>query len=211
MNRREFSTLSAASIATLAAPLAMAQQAAAVPFLRLAQRQPTLDANRIEVLEFFAYTCSHCFAFEPALDAWSRKLPADVLFRRIPVAFREVPFVLHQKLYFTLEAMGLVDALHRKVFVAIHVDRNMLDSPEKVIEFAVKNGVDKAKFTDLLNSFGVATKARQAAALSVGYKIDGTPALGVNGEFLTSGTLSGGNEAALGTVDQLVAQIRKRK
>ena len=211
MNRREFSTLSAASIATLAAPLAMAQQAAAVPYLRLAQRQPTLDANRIEVVEFFAYTCSHCFAFEPALDAWSRKLPADVLFRRVPVAFREVPFVLHQKLFFTLEAMGLVDTLHRKVFTAIHVDRNMLDSPEKVIEFAIKNGVDKAKFTDLLNSFGVATKARQAAALSVGYKIDGTPALGVNGEFLTSGTLSGGNEAALGTVDQLVAQIRKRK
>ncbi len=211
MNRREFSTLGAASLAALAAPLVMAQPAAAVPYVRLAQRQPTLDANRIEVLEFFAYTCSHCFAFEPALDAWSRKLPADVLFRRIPVAFREVPFVLHQKLFFTLEAMGLVDALHRKVFVAIHVDRNMLDSPEKVIEFAVKNGVDKAKFTDLLNSFGVATKARQAAALSVGYKIDGTPALGVNGEFLTSGTLSGGNEAALGTVDQLVAQIRKRK
>lgn len=211
MNRREFSTLGAASMATLAAPLAMAQQAAAVPYVRLAQRQPTLDANRIEVLEFFAYTCSHCFAFEPALEAWSRKLPADVLFRRIPVAFREVPFVLHQKLFFTLEAMGLIDTLHRKVFVAIHVDRNMLDSPEKVIEFAVKNGVDKAKFTDLLNSFGVATKARQAAALSAGYKIDGTPALGVNGEFLTSGTLSGGNEAALGTVDQLVAQIRKRK
>lgn len=211
MNRREFSTLAAASMATLAAPLVWAQAAGATNYLRLAQRQPTLDASRIEVLEFFAYTCPHCFAFEPALDAWSRKQPADVLFRRIPVAFREVPFVLHQKLYFTLETMGLVDALHRKVFAAIHVERNMLDSPEKILDFAVKNGVDKAKFADVLNSFGVATKARQAAALSVGYKIDGTPALGVNGEFLTSGSLSGGNEAALGTVDQLVAQIRKRK
>ena len=211
MNRREFSSLGAASLATLAAPHARAQAAAGTNYLRLSQRQPTLDANRIEVLEFFAYTCPHCFAFEPALEAWSRKQPADVLLRRMPVAFREVPFVLHQKLYFTLESMGLVDSLHRKVFTAIHVDRNPLDSPEKVLDFAVKNGVDKAKFADVLNSFGVATKARQAAALSVGYKIDGTPALGVNGEFLTSGTLSGGNEAALGTVDQLVAQIRQRK
>ena len=211
MNRREFSTLGAASLATLAAPHAWAQGPAGANYLRLSQRQPTLDANRIEVLEFFAYTCPHCFAFEPALEAWSRKQPADVLLRRMPVAFREVPFVLHQKLYFTLESMGLVDSLHRKVFTAIHVDRNPLDSPEKVLDFAVKNGVDKAKFADVLNSFGVATKARQAAALSVGYKIDGTPALGVNGEFLTSGTLSGGNEAALGTVDQLVAQIRQRK
>jgi len=211
MNRREFSTLGAASMAALTALPVAAQPAASVPYLRLAQRQPTVDANRIEVLEFFAYTCPHCFAFQPALEVWSRRQPADVLFRRIPVAFREVPFVLHQKLYFTLETMGLVDTLHRKVFAAIHVERNMLDSPEKVLDFAVKNGVDKAKFADVLNSFGVATKARQAAALSVGYKIDGTPALGVNGEFLTSGTLSGGNEAALGTVDQLVAQIRKRK
>ena len=211
MNRREFSSLGAASLATLAAPHAWAQGPAGANYLRLSQRQPTLDANRIEVLEFFAYTCPHCFAFEPALEAWSRKQPADVLLRRMPVAFREVPFVLHQKLYFTLESMGLVDSLHRKVFTAIHVDRNPLDSPEKVLDFAVKNGVDKAKFADVLNSFGVATKARQAAALSVGYKIDGTPALGVNGEFLTSGTLSGGNEAALGTVDQLVAQIRQRK
>lgn len=211
MNRREFSSLGAASLATLAAPHAWAQGPAGANYLRLSQRQPTLDANRIEVLEFFAYTCPHCFAFEPALEAWSRKQPADVLLRRMPVAFREVPFVLHQKLYFTLESMGLVDSLHRKVFTAIHVDRNPLDSPEKVLDFAVKNGVDKAKFADVLNSFGVATKARQAAALSVGYKIDGTPALGVNGEFLTSGTLSGGNEAALGTVDQLIAQIRQRK
>lgn len=210
MNRREFSTLGAASMAALTVLPAAAQPATSVPYLRLAQRQPTLDAKRIEVLEFFAYTCPHCFAFQPALEAWSRKQPADVLFRRMPVAFREVPFVLHQKLYFTLETMGLVDTLHRKVFAAIHVERNMLDSPEKVLDFAVKNGVDKTKFADVLNSFGVATKARQAAALSVGYKIDGTPALGVNGEFLTSGTLSGGNEAALGTVDQLVAQIRKR-
>lgn len=211
MNRREFSTLGAASMAALTALPVAAQPAASVPYLRLAQRQPTVDANRIEVLEFFAYTCPHCFAFQPALEVWSRRQPADVLFRRIPVAFREVPFVLHQKLYFTLETMGLVETLHRKVFAAIHVERNMLDSPEKVLDFAVKNGIDKAKFADVLNSFGVATKARQAAALSVGYKIDGTPALGVNGEFLTSGTLSGGNEAALGTVDQLVAQIRKRK
>jgi protein dithiol oxidoreductase (disulfide-forming) len=211
MNRREFSTLGAASLAVLGAPVAWAQPTAGANYVRLSQRQPTVDANRIEVVEFFWYGCPHCFSFEPALDAWARRQPADVLFRRIPVAFREVPFVIHQKLYFSLETLGLVDSLHRKVFSAIHVDRNMLDSQDKILDFAVKNGVDRAKFADTLNSFGVATKARQAGALAAGYKIDGTPALGVNGQFYTSGTLAGGNEASLAVVDQLVAQIRKTK
>jgi protein dithiol oxidoreductase (disulfide-forming) len=211
MNRREFSTLGAASLAALGTPVAWAQPTAGANYVRLSQKQPTVDANRIEVVEFFWYGCPHCFSFEPALDAWARRQPADVLFRRIPVAFREVPFVIHQKLYFSLETLGLVDSLHRKVFSAIHVDRNMLDSQDKILDFAVKNGVDRAKFADTLNSFGVATKARQAGALAAGYKIDGTPALGVNGQFYTSGTLAGGNEASLAVVDQLVAQIRKTK
>jgi thiol:disulfide interchange protein DsbA len=211
MNRREFSTLGAASLAALGAPVAWAQPTAGANYVRLAQRQPTLDAKRIEVVEFFWYGCPHCFQFEPALDAWARRQPADVLFRRIPVAFREVPFVLHQKLYFSLEALGLVDSLHRKVFAAIHIDRNMLDSPEKILDFVAKNGIDRAKFSDALNSFGVATKARQAAALSAGYKIDGTPALGINGQYYTSGTMAGGNEASLAVADQLITQIRKSK
>jgi protein dithiol oxidoreductase (disulfide-forming) len=129
MNRREFSTLGAAAIAALGTNLAFAQPVAGTNFLKLSQPQPTLDANKIEVLEFFSYSCPHCFAFEPAIDAWSRKLPADVLFRRMPVAFREVPFVLHQKLYFAIETLGLIDTLHRKVFAAIHVERNPLDTP----------------------------------------------------------------------------------
>ncbi|RZU01226.1 thiol:disulfide interchange protein DsbA/DsbL [Rivibacter subsaxonicus] len=211
MNRREFSTLGAATIAALGTNLAVAQPVAGTNFLKLSQPQPTLDANKIEVLEFFSYSCPHCFAFEPAIDTWSRKLPADVLFRRMPVAFREVPFVLHQKLYFAIETLGLVDTLHRKVFAAIHVERNPLDTPEKVLDFVAKNGVDRAKFADVMNSFGVATKARQASTLTAGYKVDGTPAMGINGRFYTSGTLAGGNEASLAVTDYLVAQIRKTK
>lgn len=213
MNRRDFTTLSASATlgAALFPTLAQAQAALAEgrDYVKLPQRQPTQDPKKIEVVEFFWYGCPHCHAFEPALEAWLKKLPSDVNFRRLPVAFREVPFVLHQKLYFAIEAMGLVEPLHRKVFTAMHIERNRLDSPEAVGEFVAKNGVDKAKFIEVMNSFAVSGKAKQAAALSAGYKIDGTPALGINGSFYTSGSLVGSNERALAVTDQLIAQIRK--
>jgi thiol:disulfide interchange protein DsbA len=218
MNRREFTTLAAGAALTTAfgGSLLLPQLAGAQGgpvegqhYVKLSQRQPTQDPSKIEVVEFFWYGCPHCHAFEPQLEGWVKKLPADVNFRRLPVAFREVPFVLHQKLYFALEAMGLVDQLHRKVFNAMHVERNPLDKPETIGEFVAKNGVDKAKFLDTMNSFAVATKAKQAAALSAGYKIDGTPAIGINGRYYTSGSLAGNNDRALAVTEFLIAQSRK--
>ena len=94
-----------------------------------------------------------------ALEAWAKKLPADVAFRRVPVAFRDEPFVAHQKIFYALEAMGQVEAMHRKVFYAIHNDRARLDKAADITAFMVKNGLDGAKFTQLFESFSVQTKA----------------------------------------------------
>lgn len=213
MNRRDFTTLSfGTALAGLSLPAGVWAQGVPVEgrqYVKVSPRQPTLDPKKIDVVEFFWYGCPHCFHFEPALDAWQRKLPADVAFRRMPVAFRPAPFVLHQQLYFAIETMGLVETLHRKVFYAMHVEKNPLDSFESIGEFVAKNGVDKVKFIEVMNSFGVQTKARQAAALSAGYRIDGTPALGIDGRFFTSGSLVGSNEGALAVADFLIAQTRK--
>lgn len=212
MNRRDFTTLSLAAVGALGLPAIASAQGGPVEgrhYVKLSQKQPTQDPKKIEVIEFFWYGCPHCHAFEPMLDAWVKKLPPDVNFRRMPVAFRETPFVLHQKLYFAIEGLGLVEQLHRKVFNAMHVERNPLNTPEMIGDFVAKHGVDKAKFLDTMNSFSVATKAKQAATLSAGYKIDGTPAIGINGSYYTSGTLAGSNEVALSVTDYLVAQARK--
>jgi thiol:disulfide interchange protein DsbA len=217
MHRRQFTRLTTSLVAgsalspVLWPTLSHAQGGPieGVNYVKLSQRQPTQDPKKVEVVEFFWYGCPHCHSFEPLLDAWARKLPADVNFRRLPVAFREVPFVLHQKLYFAIETLGLIDTLHRKVFNAIHVERLTLNTPEAIGDFVEKNGVDKAKFLDVMNSFSVATKAKQAASLSAGYKIDGTPALGINGSYFTSGSMAGGNDRALAVADYLIAQARK--
>ena len=220
MKRREFSTqllctgLAASGLAqaaTGAAPAAAAiAPIAGKQYQQLSQPVPTSSVGKIEVIEFFWYGCPHCNAFEPVLDAWSRHLESDVVFRRVPIAFREEPYVAHQKIFFALEALGQVEAMHRKVFAAIHVERNPLDKPEAIAAFMVKNGLDKTKFLDAYNSFSTQTKTRQAKQLSESYKLDGVPAIGVQGRFLTSPSMADGAEPALAVAEWLVQKVRHK-
>jgi thiol:disulfide interchange protein DsbA len=133
-----------------------------------------------------------------------------VFFRRVPVAFRENPLGLHQRLYFAVEAMGLIPALHAKIFHAIHEEGLKLDKPELIADYIAKQGVDKAKFMGVFDSFAVQTKSKQARSLAEAYKIDGVPTLGINGQFYTSVSLNGTPEKTLAVVDALVARSRKR-
>jgi len=213
MHRREFSAALLGAGALAAGLPAAAQNAGPVEgthYVKLAQPLPvTAPAGKVEVIEFFWYGCPHCNAFEPALEAWVRKLPPDVAFRRVPVAFRDEPFGAHQRIFFALEALGQVEAMHRKVFFAIHNERAKLDNPAEIQAFMVKNKLDGAKFMDLYNSFGVQTKARQAKQLSEAYKIDGVPSLGIHGRYFTSGTLAGSPERSLAVTDFLIERSRK--
>ena len=219
MKRRDFSTGLASlglGASTLIGPLvarAAESQAPAPPkapsdseYVRLSQPL-SVEKGKIEVVEFFWYGCPPCFAFEPALDAWQKKLPSDVAFRRVPVAFRE-SYAIHQRLFYAIEAMGKVEELHRKAFYAIHVDKQRLNTDDTVIAWAASQGLDKAKFTETYNSFNVATKVRKATQLQDAYKLAGVPAIGVNGRYYTDGTLAQNMNRALTVTDQLIAEQR---
>lgn len=212
MHRREFSTalLGASALAVGLPAAAQGGPVEGTHYVRLGQPLAvTAPAGKVEVVEFFWYGCPHCNVFEPMLEAWTKKLPADVSFRRVPVAFRDEPFGTHQRIYYALETMNQVEAMHRKVFYAIHNDRQKLDKPAEIAAFMTKNGVDGAKFVEVMNSFGVQTKARQAKQLAEAYKIDGVPALGVQGRFYTSGSLAGSPEQSLRVTDFLIERSRK--
>ena len=215
MNRRDFSAqlivagLGAAGASLMAPARAQGGPVEGKHYVRLSQPLPAPAGGKIEVIEFFWYGCPHCNAFEPALDAWQKKLPADVAFRRVPVAFRDEPYTTHQRIFYALEALGKVEAMHRKVFYAIHSDRQRLDKAPDIAAFMAKNGIDAPKFLEVFNSFSVQTKARQANQLAAAYKIDGVPAIGVQGRYFTSGSLAGTNEAALGVADFLIQRVRK--
>lgn len=215
MKRREFSsrlislTAGASALVSAARALAQGEPVEGTSYVKLSQPIPMAAGGKIEVVEFFWYGCPHCSIFEPTLAAWQKKLPADVSFRRAPVVFREEPFTTHQKLYYSLEAMDLVDAMQRKVFHAIQVDQAKLDKLPDILTFMAKNGVDTAKFTDAFNSFSVQTKARQAKQLAEAYRIDGVPTLGIHGRYYTSPSLAGSPEKALSVADYLIQRSRK--
>jgi thiol:disulfide interchange protein DsbA len=214
MNRREFSVAAACTVAlaSLGLPgsvLAQARKPDEGEYLTLDKRIPVeAPAGKIEVIEFFWYSCPHCNAFEPKLVSWIKKLPADVSVRRVPVAFRD-DFVPQQRLYYTLEAMGKLEELHGKVFTTIHTDKQMIDKEASILAWAEKNGLDRAKFVELYNSFSVQTKARRATQLQDAYKVQGVPAIGIAGRFYTDGTLAGNMDRALQVTDYLVAELRK--
>lgn len=210
MNRTRRTLLAVIAAAAAPVPAALrAQPGGDAGYSVLSNPLPVENPSKIEVAEFFWYGCPHCFEFEPMLEAWIKTLPADVAFRRVPVAFRDEPFTAHQKIFYALDAMGLVDSMQMKVFNAIHRERKHMDKPAEIAEFMQKNGVDSAKFMDIYNSFAVQTKTRQARALAEAYKIDGVPALGIGGRYYTSGSLAGSLRGSLQVADFLIQKSRK--
>ncbi|HSW16188.1 MAG TPA: thiol:disulfide interchange protein DsbA/DsbL [Ramlibacter sp.] len=175
-------------------------------------RPAPVDApqGKIELVEFFWYSCPHCNAFEPVLQEWSKKLPSDVVLRRIPVAFRD-DFVPQQRLFYTLEALGKVDELHAKVFQAIHAERQPLVREEPILAWAQKQGLDRAKFQEVFNSFAVSAKTKRAVQMQDAYSVEGVPALGVAGRFYTDGSVAGTMQRAVQVAEHLIAEIRKSR
>ena len=215
MNRREFSARVAgagAALGTLAlATPAWSQSgepAEGTEFTRVNPPVAPQSAPKIEVLEFFSYACPHCSAFEPVLEAWASRLPADVVLKRVPVAFL-MNAENFQRTYFALETLGLVSTMQRKVFTAVHVDRLRLEKAADIAALVAKNGGDEKKFLDAFNSFSVATSVSRAKKLGADYKIDGVPTLAINGRFLTSPSQAGSSERALAVADALIQKARK--
>ncbi|NMM14405.1 MAG: thiol:disulfide interchange protein DsbA/DsbL [Rhodoferax sp.] len=212
MKRRDFSLVCSAlaGAAFIQSPaLAQVKPPVAGTDYLLVEKRAAVEApaGKIEVVEFFWYSCPHCNVFEPTFDAWRKRAPKDLVVRRVPVAFQD-SFVPQQRLFYALEAMGLVDKLHSKVFAAIHVEKQNLSQGDAIADWVAKQGVDKAKFLEQYNSFSVSTKVARGTQLQNAYKVEGVPSLGVAGRFYTDGTLAKSLDRALAIVEFLAAQIR---
>jgi len=215
MKRRDFS-LAAASIGVapfVAGTAAQAQTAfkAGTDYALLKKPAPVdAPAGKVEVIEFFSYNCPHCAQFEPTLEAWIKKLPPHVAFRRVPVAFVGNDVETKQRLYYTLEALGKVDDFQLKIFEAIHQQRQALFGDAAVLDWATKQpGLDGAKFAEMFKSFSVAGKVKRATQLQNDYQVGGVPALGVAGRYYVDGELAHSLERALQITDFLVGEARK--
>jgi thiol:disulfide interchange protein DsbA len=215
MNRREFSlhlagAAGVAALAGLGLPLTAFAQGAPVEGKDYNKLKTPINLPRtgkVEVIEFFWYGCPHCFAFEGTLEPWVAKLPADVHFRRVPVQFDALKEI-HQQVYYTWDALGLVDAMHTKTFNRFHLEHKPINREEDMLAFAKESGLDVAKVKQAWESFSVRTKLGQAKQLADDYGVDGVPMVGIHGRYTTSPSM-GGPKECLVTTDALVAQLRK--
>jgi thiol:disulfide interchange protein DsbA len=170
---------------------------------------PTTSAEgKVEVVEFFWYGCPHCYQMEPQLEAWLESKPENVSFVRVPAPLNN-KWTVHAQFYYAAEILGLTEKLHLPLFEAMHVKKRRLFDRDSLIDFAVEQGVDKQKFIDALDSFGVYVKVQNARKLGQRYQLDGVPAIGINGKYKTSGSLAGSYDKMFEIVSQLVAEESK--
>lgn len=180
----------AALIAAVLASAGAALASPAVPrngaeYQTLATPMPVAPAGKkVEVIEFFMYHCPACHALEPALAAWVKKQGDAINFRRIHMPHMQNDPEAH--LFLALEALQLGVTLHDQVLHTWHVERQRLRTDDDNLAWAVKQGIDKQKFLDAYNSFGVTTRLRNLEKLMNSYHVDSTPTLVINGRYLTS-------------------------
>ena len=206
MNKSRRTLLTAIALSPLAAHAQPAGEGAA--YTTLKNDLPLETAGKIEIAEFFWYGCIHCYNLEPLLEKWVPKLPADTLFRRIPAVFNE-RWAHDAAIFYAFEALGTLDKLHRPFFDAIHKDQLKTDNPAALGEWLGKNGLDAKKFDATMKSFGVQSKLKRAAQLTAASRIDGTPALMVQGRYTISTEQGKSREGMLATADALAGVVRK--
>jgi len=180
-------------------------------YIELKPPQPVDAQGKVEVIEFFWYRCPHCYALEPNLEAWIKRLPRDVQFRRVPGILNE-DWAVDARIFYALEAIGEVERVHRGLFNAIHQQGGVRlrgdEFAKWVADWLAKQKVDMAKYDAALHSFSVESKLRRAAQMASAYRLDGVPALTVQGRYVVMAATS--QNAMLATTDFLVGEARKQ-
>ena len=200
----------AASMVTSMAASAQEQLAEGKEFQRLKNTQAVESGAKIEVIEFYSYGCNHCRDLEEFLGPWTKKLPADVAFKRVPVAFQPAWTNLG-KIYYTLEALGRED-LTPKVFQAIHGANAKLFEEKVFFEWAGNNGLDAAKVQEMWGSFAINSKMNRAKTLATNYSVDSVPMLFVDGKFkIQPHQLKGSHKDVPTALDFLIAKARTER
>lgn len=208
--------LLAAGLSLLVAASHAAQLTAGKDYVPVKPPQPTDSGSKVEVMEFFWYGCPHCNNLQPSLEAWLKRKPADVEFRRIPAIFQD-SWVPLTKAYYTIEAMGLIDKLHQEMFASLHKQRVRLQDANAIFDWAASKGVDRKKFADTYNSFGINGRTQRSIELTRKHDIPGTPALVIDGQYLTAPSMTLKADRTVDydrffqVVDGLIAEARKSK
>lgn len=186
-------------------PLAHAQKyEEGVHYHTLPQPQPVQTGDQIEVLELFWYHCPHCFALEPVLDEWVAKAkPENAGYVRMPGIFRRST-IFDARVYYTLEALGLLDKMHADVFQEIHVRKNPFKELSDLKPLLNKYGVSEEDFASAFQSFAVDTKTKHAQMMFERYQATGVPSIIIDGKYRATASTAGGHRQLMELANYLV-------
>lgn len=183
-----------------------------VEFETIAPAVATDSGDRIEVIELFWYGCPHCFRLEPHIEKWLEEKPDDVVYIRLPAIFPNRPsWEMHARAFYTAEALGVLDTMHRPLFDGLHELRLRLDSEDELADYFEENGVEEAAFRKAFNSFAVRGKVGRAKVLTARYQIDGVPTMVVDGHYSTGPALAGSYARTLPVTDALIEKVRRER
>ena len=181
-------------------------------FDAVAQPIATDNTAKIEVMEIFWYGCIHCYQMEAPLNAWVKKLPADVYFKRMP-GLPNASWAPMAKAFYAMETLGVAEKLHSPLFEAVHKSKSLNPTDEKAVIAWVtqQSKMDKAKVEAAFKSFTINTNLNRAAQIFRASGATGVPSLVIDGKYITSSTMNGGNEQALKVADYIIDNVRKDK
>lgn len=179
---------------------------AGTDYVEIPGGQPFANAAGIEVAEVFAYWCGHCAAFDPLVNAWKARQPADVNFVAVPAVFNEQDHF--PRAFYASETMGTLEQTHTATFNAIHIEKKLRPNadPAAIAAFYGSLGLDQARFASTMQSFAVNANLGRARQFATRSGVEGTPSMIVNGKY----RVIGGNslEDILRITDHLVAMER---
>lgn len=162
--------------------------------------------DKIQVVEFFSYACSHCFELESSISAWESNIPNDIDFKRIPAMFGGKWDALGQ-LFFTIQALDVPKNTHLKVFTALQKQR--VNTPEEMAKLLEEFGVTPKVFLETYHSFSVAKNVKAAQDATRRYYVSAVPVIIVGEQHRILLSASGG-EKMLASVDKLISKLRAK-
>jgi protein dithiol oxidoreductase (disulfide-forming) len=173
----------------------------------LAQQVRPADPSKIEVGEVFSFLCPHCHRFEPLIQAWAKKQPADVKLVQTHASFNH-KWPIYQRGFYTMAALGVKEKAQEAVFTSIYVGNQEMLTAEAWANFLATHGVDKQKALSTFNSFGVNSQVKQADNRVRDLKITSTPSLIIDGRFRI---LVSNHEEMLKVAQFLVDKVRAER
>lgn len=205
-----FKNWMAAALLSLVSVASATEYEAGKHYKILEKAVPVMQDGQIHVEEAFWYGCSHCYSLESVIVPWKKTLASDVTFSRVPAMFGRA-WVVHAQLYYTADALGILEQVHADIFNAIHLQKlRLVDRDEQRDFLMTKAGISAEEFDKAYESFAVRSKMTRGDKRVRAFEISGVPTLIVNGQYVVDASSAGSQAEMVKVVDYLIEKERAR-